>query len=162
MDQCEECGFGYPGVGAADVPLRLRGFAQRYAGALAAAADVRRRPEPDVWSPLEYTCHFRDVLRWQRDRIELALRADAPEFVPMGRDELVITAAYNRQDPAAVVDGLAAAADLLATAFAALGPAELARVGRYPWPEPVERTLLWLGRHTVHEGEHHLMDIARG
>jgi S-DNA-T family DNA segregation ATPase FtsK/SpoIIIE len=161
MDHCEECGFTYDGVSAADVPGRLGGFAQRYAGALAAVPDVRRRPAPAVWSPLEYACHVRDVLRVQRERLELALRADAPEFAPMGREELVTSAAYNRQDPDAVVEAIDAAAALLATAFAALGPGELARVGLYPWPEPVERTLLWLGRHTVHEGEHHLMDIHR-
>jgi hypothetical protein len=114
-----------------------------------------------VWSALEYTCHVRDVLRVQRERLDLALRADAPEFVPMGRDELAVTAAYNRQDPAAALDALGAAAGLLATAFAALTPADLERVGLYPWPEPVPRTMLWLGRHTVHEGEHHLMDIRR-
>ena len=29
----------------------------------------------------------------------------------------------------------------------------------YNYPEPTEVTLLWLGQHTVHEGEHHLQDI---
>jgi hypothetical protein len=97
----------------------------------------------------------------QRERLDLALRADAPEFVPMGRDELVTSRAYNEQDPAQVLSALGANATALAAAFGALGPAELARVGLYPWPEPFERTLLWLGRHTVHEGEHHLMDVRR-
>lgn len=161
MEHCEECGFDYPAVAAADVPGRLGGFAGRYADALAAVPDIRHRPAPQVWSALEYTCHLRDVLRVQRERLDLALRVDEPEFVPMGRDELVVSAAYNRQDPAEVLDALAAAADLLGTAFAALGERELARTGYYPWPEPVRRTMLWLGRHTVHEGEHHLMDVRR-
>ncbi|WP_426505314.1 DinB family protein [Dactylosporangium sp. McL0621] len=161
MDQCDECGFAYDSVAADGVPGRLGGLAGRYAAALAGVPDVRRRPAPDVWSALEYTCHLRDVLRVQRERLDLALHADAPEFAPMGRDELAVTAAYNSQDPAAVLAALAAAADVLATAFAALGPAELDRVGLYPWPQPTPRTLLWLGRHTVHEGEHHLMDIHR-
>ncbi|MER7282921.1 DinB family protein [Dactylosporangium sp. NPDC000244] len=161
MDLCEECGFAYDGVAAAEVAGRLGEFAGRYADALDGVADVRRRPAPGVWSALEYTCHVRDVLRVQRERLDLALHADAPEFAPMGRDELAVTAAYNRQDPAAVLAALGAAADVLGTAFAALGPAELDRIGLYPWPEPVPRTLLWLGRHTVHEGEHHLMDIKR-
>ncbi|WP_433047616.1 DinB family protein [Dactylosporangium sp. CS-033363] len=161
MDLCEECGFGYDAVAAGDVPGRLGEFAPRFAGALAGVSDIRARPAPDVWSPLEYTCHVRDVLRVQGERLDLALRADAPEFAPMGRDELVITAAYNRQDPAAVLAALGSAAGLLATAFAALSPGQLDRIGLYPWPEPVPRTLLWLGRHTVHEGEHHLMDINR-
>ena len=161
MDRCEECGFAYDSVAADGVPERLGGLAARYADALAGVADVRRRPAPAVWSPLEYTCHVRDVLRVQRARLDLALHTDAPEFAPMGRDELAVTAAYNSQDPAAVLIALGAAADLLATAFAALAPADLDRVGLYPWPEPTARTLLWLGQHTVHEGEHHLMDIHR-
>ncbi|MEV6926372.1 DinB family protein [Dactylosporangium sp. NPDC051485] len=161
MDRCDECGFEYGTVDAGAIPARLGTFAGRYAAALAAVPDVRRRPAPQVWSPLEYTCHLRDVLAVQRERIELALRADAPEFATMGRDELVVTRAYNAQDPSAVLADLAANAERLAAAFGALDAAALARVGSYPWPEPVERTLLWLGQHTVHEGEHHLMDITR-
>jgi hypothetical protein len=30
-----------------------------------------------------------------------------------------------------------------------------------PWPEATERDLGWVGRHAVHEGEHHLMDVCR-
>ncbi|WP_432991109.1 DinB family protein [Dactylosporangium sp. CA-233914] len=161
MDRCEECEFGYDAVAAGEVPGRLGGLAARYAEALAGVADIRRRPAPAVWSALEYTCHVRDVLRVQRERLDLALRVDGPQFVPMGREELVVTGAYNRQDPGAVLEALGAAAEVLGAAFAALGPEQLARVGLYPWPQPVPRTLLWLGRHTVHEGEHHLMDVRR-
>ena len=32
----------------------------------------------------------------------------------------------------------------------------------YNYPEPQEHDLAWLGRHTVHECEHHLVDIDRG
>ncbi|GAA0732867.1 DinB family protein [Dactylosporangium roseum] len=161
MDLCEECGFDYPGVAAGALPERLSAFGPRYATALGAVADPRRRPAARVWSPLEYTCHVRDVFRVQRERLALGLRVDAPEFVPMGRDELAVSAAYNSQDPAVVLRELAAAGDALAAAFAVLDEADLERTGVYPWPERVERTLLWLGRHTVHEGEHHLMDIGR-
>jgi hypothetical protein len=31
----------------------------------------------------------------------------------------------------------------------------------YNYPEPVERDLAWLARHTIHEGEHHLFDVDR-
>ncbi|GGM69918.1 DinB family protein [Dactylosporangium sucinum] len=160
MDRCEECGFDYAGVPAEAVPERLRGFGARFAAALA-AVEVRRRPAPDVWSPLEYTCHVRDVFAVQRERLALGLREDRPEFVPMGREERVVADAYNTQDPAVVLAALALAADALAADFARLTAVELERTGRYPWPEPAERTLLWLGRHTVHEGEHHLIDVAR-
>jgi hypothetical protein len=160
MDLCEECAFDYESVTADTLAERLAVFGPRYQAALGAVADLRRRPAEHVWSPLEYTCHVRDLFRVQRERLALGLRQDGPAFAPMDR-ELSVRAAYNSQDPAVVVRDLAAAADELAVAFGLLGPQDLARTGVFPWPEPAERTLLWLGRHSVHEGEHHLMDIGR-
>jgi S-DNA-T family DNA segregation ATPase FtsK/SpoIIIE len=114
-----------------------------------------------VWSPLEYTCHVRDVLRTQGERLALALRADNPQFVAMGREELVTREAYNAQDPASVLPELAKAADDLASAFEGLSPVQWRRTGIYNWPAVESRSMLWLGRHTVHEVEHHLRDLRR-
>ncbi|MFG2012243.1 DinB family protein [Micromonospora sp. NPDC048868] len=161
MDRCDECGFDYAGVSADELPPFLRTLGGRYSAALAEVRQVRRRPAEGVWSPLEYACHVRDVLGVQAERHALALRVEEPEFAPMGRDERAVAEAYNEQDPATVLAALGAAADDLAARFGVLGPAELARTGVYPWPRPQARTLLWLGRHTIHEGEHHLLDIRR-
>jgi DinB superfamily len=161
VDRCDECGFDYPAVPAAELPGRLEAAAPRFAAALHEVPDLHRRPAPEVWSPLEYTCHVRDVLRVQAERVALALRADNPEFVPMGRDERAIAEAYNAQDPRRVLTELAEAARELARVLGALEPAQWDRTGIYPWPAAESRTVLWLGRHTVHEVEHHLMDIAR-
>ena len=35
------------------------------------------------------------------------------------------------------------------------------RTLEHTWPTVGTRTILWLGRHTVHEVEHHLLDLAR-
>ncbi|GAA4568956.1 maleylpyruvate isomerase N-terminal domain-containing protein [Micromonospora coerulea] len=161
MNRCDECAFVYASAPAGEVPQLLRGLADRYGAALTEVRDPRRRPAEGVWSPLEYTCHVRDVLRVQGERLALALAVEEPEFVPMGRDERAVADAYNDQDPAVVLAELAAAGDDLAARFAVLGPAELARTGVYSWPQPEVRTLLWLGQHTVHEGVHHLLDIHR-
>ncbi|WP_157746543.1 DinB family protein [Micromonospora inositola] len=161
MDRCDECAFVYASAPAEALPQLLRELGDRYAAALAEVPDLRRRPAEGVWSPLEYTCHVRDVLRVQGERLALALAVDEPEFTPMGRDERAVADAYNAQDPAVVLAELTAAGDHLAARFAVLGRAELARTGAYPWPQPQVRTLLWLGQHTVHEGEHHLLDIRR-
>ncbi|MET8837688.1 DinB family protein, partial [Micromonospora sp. NPDC004540] len=162
MDRCEECLFVYSALDSGELPQRLRDVAAHYPAALHGALDPRWRPAPEVWSPLEYACHVRDVFRVQGERLALALRVDEPEFPPMGRDELVVTERYNAQDPGVVLADLAAAADAFAARFAALGEVELARTGVYPWPRREARTLRWLGRHTVHEAEHHLLDIRRG
>jgi hypothetical protein len=162
VERCEECGFDYAAVPAATVSGRLRSFGSRYATALGGAPNPRRRPADGVWSPLEYACHVRDVFDVQRQRLALALREQEPVFVPMERDERAVRDAYNEQNPSTVLADLAAAAHALADAVDALSEAELARVGVYPWPQPQARSLLWLGRHSVHEGEHHLLDIVRG
>ena len=157
MNRCAECGFDYATAG----PDSLPAYGPLYAEALTGSGDPRRRSAEGVWSPLEYACHVRDVLRVQRERVLLALAEDDPVFTPMGRDELVVTSAYNRQDPAAVLAGLTAAAADLAAVFASLQPEDLSRTGTYTWPEEAVRSLDWLGRHSVHEAEHHLLDIRR-
>lgn len=161
VDYCDECGFTYSTVSAEDLPHRLDAAGPRFVATLATIHDPRRRPAPSVWSPLEYTCHVRDVLRVQRERLDLALQTDDPAFVPMGREERVVLDAYNAQDPQTVLAELTAAAAELARAFGSLNPSQWSRTGVYNWPTVESRTMLWLGRHTVHELEHHLMDLTR-
>ena len=164
MDRCAECGFVYDDVAVGALPGVLRSFGPRWAELLRSTSpdDLRRRPSPEVWSGLEYACHVRDVFRVQHDRLRLALAEDSPEFQPMGREELVVSARYNEQDPAVVAAELEAEASALAGALAALDEAGWARTGIYDHPERRSRTMVWFGRHTVHEGEHHLMDVERG
>jgi hypothetical protein len=183
MDRCEECGFSFDSVPRHEIAGRLRALSRRYRevmrlgavdntpaldrtgtldGATTSGCAVRRRPAPDVWSPLEYTCHVRDVFRVQLDRLALALRVDEPMFEPMRRDVRAVEERYNEQDAWVVLDELAAGAEALADAFAALSPSEWLRTGGYVWPNPQSRTMEWIGRNTVHEGEHHLLDIERG
>jgi DinB superfamily len=97
----------------------------------------------------------------QGERVALALRADNPQFVPMGREERVKADAYNAQDPQTVLAELAQAANHLARVLDTLSPSQWTRTGIYNWPTVQPRTILWLGRHTVHELEHHLMDLTR-
>jgi S-DNA-T family DNA segregation ATPase FtsK/SpoIIIE len=158
--RCDECGFEYSSVGRDEVPERLRAAGPAYGERLSLEeAVLRRRPSPDVWSALEYACHVRDVLQVQRERLALALAEDGPTFVPMGRDERVENDRYNDQDPNAVGQELRAAAGEIADAFAALNDAGWDRVGIYNYPEPAERSMLWLAQHTIHECEHHLTDV---
>ena len=60
-----------------------------------------------------------------------------------------------------MVIAIRANADELAGAFGGLTPAEWSRTGIYNFPEPTERDMVWLGRHAVHEGHHHLLDVGR-
>jgi S-DNA-T family DNA segregation ATPase FtsK/SpoIIIE len=162
MDHCDECGFVYAHLSAVDIPGRLRALGPAFQARLTTdAAVLRQRPSPDVWSALEYSCHVRDVLIVQRQRLALALREDCPTFVPMGREERAVRERYNEQDPKVVAAELMATAGAIARDFAAMDDAGWRRVGVYNWPERAERSMLWLGQHTVHEGEHHLADVDR-
>lgn len=165
MDQCEQCGFDFNAVPPVTVPLRVRRLPAEYAAKLRDAdrdAVARERPQPETWSPLEYTCHFRDVLRVQRERIGLALEQDRPDFVPMRRDERATEERYNEQALDTVLAELAEAADRFADTVDALRGEQWQRTGLYHWPEPAERSLEWVTRQTLHEGLHHLQDINVG
>lgn len=136
---------------------------EQYASRLAGTGidALRRRPSPEVWSPLEYAVHVRDVLEVQRERIMAALLGDAPTFAPMGRDERVAEWRYNEQDPAVVADELRRNAAELAAVLDSLDDAGWERIGIYNWPAHAERDVTWIARHTVHEMAHHLLDINR-
>jgi hypothetical protein len=166
MDSCDPCAFVYADVNAKALPERLASFGPRYRERLlpprrpaAWHAMLRTRPTAGVWSALEYTCHVRDVFLTLRDRLYTVLVEDKPVVAPMYRDHRVILARYNEQDPEEAAEQLAAAARLIAQAFEALDPAQLARLCVYPFPAPTERPVLWVGQHAVHEGEHHLRDV---
>jgi S-DNA-T family DNA segregation ATPase FtsK/SpoIIIE len=123
---------------------------------------LRTRPAPEVWSPLEYACHVRDVLLVQRERVLLAQVEDQPEFVPMRRDERAVGARYNEQDPVTVLAAIPTAADDLAATLDGLDATGWARSGIYTYPERAVRSIEWIGRHTLHELRHHQGDIERG
>ena len=163
VERCAQCGFVFAELDPPDIPASLRHGAEVLRHALEradAAGTARRRPRPGVWSPLEYTCHVRDVLFIQRDRVLLALVEDVPGFAPMYRDERVALAGYDDEDTGEVADELVMGASMLGKLFARLSPPQLSRRCLYNYPETAERDLTWLGRQTVHETVHHRGDVA--
>ena len=101
-------------------------------GAVLGTGDAaRRRPAPEVWSPLEYACHLRDVARLFDTRLRLMLTTDEPRFDDWDQDAAAIDGRYGEQDPARVAEELAAACVRLARAFEA-GPAPGAGAGGVP------------------------------
>ncbi|MFF9134896.1 DinB family protein [Streptomyces sp. NPDC014806] len=164
MTTCAECGFVYDLGLAPCVPELAEAEAGAYARLLTSDVSLlRRRPAPDVWSPLEYACHVRDVLLVQRERVLAALRLDTPVVESMGREERVVHDGYARQRPADVARQLKDAALLFGDVLAGLrhGPAGWERTLVYSFPERAERSLRWLAVHTLHELRHHLIDMRR-
>ncbi len=169
MDSCDACQYVYASVKAEALPERLAAFGPRCCEQLLPDNQparwhdlLRLRPTADTWSALEYACHLRDVFLVQRDRLYTTLVEEKPTFTPMYRDERATLAQYNAQDPEAVAHQLTIAAQLIAQAFQALHPSQLTRLCIYNFPARSERSLLWVGQHVIHEGEHHLRDITLG
>jgi len=167
MDRCEVCRFVYGDHDVPEVATELGTLGSRYADRLRAGVDdaqwdrvLRARPEPGVWSGLEYACHVRDVLLAQRERVFLTLVEDCPSFAPIYPDQRVDLAGYESDDRTRVAVELEVASNLISRAFAGLDAAQWRRRCMYNYPAPSRRTVLWLAQHTLHEGEHHLLDIC--
>jgi hypothetical protein len=159
-DHCDECGFVYDELPENQIGRALRSLPAQYGTVLAVEEKVlRAHPITGVWSALEYACHVRDVFHVQRERVELALVEDEPTFQPMGREDLVERERYNEQDPVIVEQELTRAARALGDLFDRLDATQLARTAIYNYPTRGARTLAWIGRHSVHEGRHHLRDM---
>lgn len=156
---CPECGFAAASVAPADVPGLVRDAGARFAAVLA-RRDVRSRPTPEVWSPLEYACHVRDVCQVMGSRVELIMSGDGRTpvtFANWDQDTTALEAEYWRGDPARVSQEVRSAADSAADSFAKV------RSEQWSWPALRSNgstfTALTLGRYFVHELQHHLWDV---
>jgi hypothetical protein len=155
---CPDCGFDASDLSVDDVPALLRDAATRYAVRLD-EPDARSRPSPGVWSPLEYSCHARDVCDVMRGRLEqiLAGRGDLVQFADWDQDQTAVQEQYWRSDPSTVQRELTAAFEEAASVFA--------RPGREQWEWPALRsngsrfTARTLALYFVHDIRHHLWDV---
>jgi hypothetical protein len=154
---CPECGYLAADVDAHDLPGLVRAAAEPWAAVLG-RADVRDRPEPQVWSPLEYGCHVRDVLRVFAGRVRLIRTEDDPAFPNWDQDATAVEERYWEQDPATVAAELADAAEENAALWT--------DVSEHEWTRPGTRsngsrfTLDTLGRYMLHDLRHHLHDVG--
>ncbi|MET0159960.1 MAG: DinB family protein [Acidimicrobiales bacterium] len=154
---CPECGFDAEVIDVSDVAELVRVNAAGWQDVLV-RPDVRRRPQPDVWSPLEYACHVRDVFRLFDLRLHLMLDEDDPLFANWDQDETAVAERYHEQDPAVVGAELQVAADDVAASFAAVRPDQWDRRGRRS--DGAVFTVVSFGRYFVHDPVHHLHDVG--
>jgi len=163
MAPCGECGYDVDTLDRNEIGRAIAELAGEHCLVLASipAERLRDHSRPASWSALEYGCHVRDVLRFQRERIIRAQAGDTPEFASMRRDERAVEERYNDQDPEQVSAQIATAARQLTETLAGLDDVGWMRTGVYNWPERAVRTMEWLARLTVHELAHHLFDERR-
>ena len=154
--RCEDCGFDASTFDAAGTGSALRDLGERWQVVLA-RGDIAVRPRPDVWSPLEYACHTRDVFRIFDTRVGLMISEDGPHFANWDQDATAVEDRYDLQDPAVVADELFTAANALADRFDAVRVDEWDRAGFRS--DGSAFTVDSLARYLMHDPVHHLWDV---
>jgi DinB superfamily len=154
---CPQCGLDTRTVEPIEVAGRLDRLATAFAEVLR-GGDVTTRPEPGVWSPLEYGCHVRDVFRVFGERIRQMLEEDDPLFADWDQDATAVEGRYAEQDPAVVATELREAGDALV--------ARLDGVAGEQWLRPGRRTdgsvftVASLSLYLLHDPVHHYYDVT--
>ncbi|MEY2477318.1 MAG: hypothetical protein QOG87_2633 [Actinomycetota bacterium] len=155
---CPECGLDYATISPADAAVAVRSFPRRFGEQLTAVDDrtlLRKRPEPGVWSALEYTAHVRDMFDLMAATVGRMLREDEPSIAFPDPDERAEREHYNDQDVERVLEGLADTAGRFARVIESTSVDDLSRTAVFPWGARDVLTMICNG---VHEGKHHLRD----
>jgi DinB superfamily len=157
--RCADCGFDAPTFDRELVGSMILTNAASWQRVLR-GHDVGRRPRADVWSPLEYACHVRDVFRVYDERLALMLAEDDPRYANWDQDATAIAQRYAEQDPLVVADELVAAAARLAERFDSVHGAQWTRRGTRS--DGARFTVDSFARYMIHDPIHHLWDVGRG
>jgi hypothetical protein len=163
---CPECGLDYETIAPLDTIRAVRSFPYRYRALIKelyqqepdAEGIMRRRPEPQTWSALEYTAHVADMIDKVAPTIRRIIVEDEPAIPSFDSEERVDADAYNEiAVPEALARLESSCADLGMT-LDCLGAEDWTRTGQFTFGE---RDALAMARNAVHEGAHHLRDIER-
>jgi hypothetical protein len=161
---CPECGLDYGTLHPPFAINAIKSFPRRYAEALAPGSStddndavIRTRPEPDVWSALEYTAHVADLMHEFAGVVQRMYDEDKPTIPFTDPDEQAVSAKYNEQPEADVLARMKSGADELVAQAERVDADGWKRTATFPWGE---RDLLTMVQNAVHEGVHHLRDIA--
>jgi hypothetical protein len=155
---CPECGLDTRQVQREDVSRMLRDAAAAWVGVLEQSDSVRKRPSPGVWSPLEYACHVRDVVRLYDQRLQRMMLEDDPLFPNWDQDATALAERYGEQDPVTVSAELREAADLLAGHFETVTGEAWQRTGTRS--DGARFTIDTFARYFIHDPIHHLYDVT--
>ncbi len=156
--RCDQCGLSAGDIDPAQFAERAFVAAEEWVQILRSSPAVAARPQPDVWSPLEYGAHVRDVYRLFDARLAQMLGEDTPTFAGWDQDETAITERYSEQDPEVVADELEAAAQTFVARIQSLKPDQYSRRGIRS--DGAEFTVLTFIQYFLHDVIHHLWDVT--
>jgi DinB superfamily len=156
--RCDQCGLSAGDIDPAQFAERAFVVAEEWVQILRSSPAVAARPQPDVWSPLEYGAHGRDVYRIFDARLAQMLSEDTPTFSSWDQDETAIRQQYGEQDPEVVADELEAAAQRFVARIQSLKPDQYSRRGFRS--DGAEFTVLTFIQYFLHDVIHHLWDVT--
>lgn len=156
--RCPQCGLAAGDIGLDEVGSRAFIAAEEWVQILNSSPAVGERPQPDVWSPLEYGAHVRDVFRVFQTRFDAMLAEDDPTFANWDQDQTAIAERYREQDPEVVAAELEATAQSFVDKINQLDPEQLTRTGRRS--DGSEFTVATLLQYFLHDVVHHLWDVT--
>jgi hypothetical protein len=160
MAMCAGCGIDEAAISVPDAISAIRTFPRRYREALnrIPADALRLRPDPETWSALEDAERAREVLELLTLALPIVLERPDTRFPPEDADDSPSGRPVELLDLEAVLAGIAAASEALATRAEAT-PWE-AWDRRYTVGDD-EHAASWIVQHAAHEGSHRLRDIER-
>jgi len=159
---CAACGFDGASYDDRALLTALRALGSNWRTLLdARGSELWVRPEPEVWSAIEYAAHSRDVTALHAFGVEQALTTEEPIFPAIDGEDLIQSAAasYRDADPIHVVDGLEGEAIRMARLADDAGTQVWSRGLTIGGSRMDVRRLL---EHALHDSVHHLGDVKRG
>jgi hypothetical protein len=156
--RCDECGLSAGEIKPEDFAQRAFVAAEEWVQILRSSPAVTARPRPDVWSPLEYGAHVRDVYRLFDARLVQMLTEDTPSFANWDQDETAIKERYSEQDPELVADELEAAAQRFVGRIQSLDQEQYERHGIRS--DGADFTVMTFLQYFLHDVIHHLWDVT--
>lgn len=155
--RCDDCGFDASIFNSRRIAATLRDQVRRWTSVLE-REDVRVRPRPGVWSPLEYSCHVRDVFRKFDERLKLMLETVDPAFENWDQDATAVEDQYDLQNPEVVSDELRVAGLALAARFESVEPDQWSLRGFRS--DGSVFTVDSIAKYLLHDPVHHLWDVG--
>lgn len=151
---CDEC--GWRPLEATDVADALASAVPRWRRVLD-RPDATERPAPTTWSPVEYACHVRDMVRLLGERTSAMLAADDPQFENWDGDVKAVELDYFSVPPGRIALDLERRVGKTAAVLRTVTGAQWQRRGHRS--DGVGFTVASLAQFMAHEVAHHLKDV---